>query len=139
MPDEFEAGQHADEGSQPPCTEAADEPSRTSAHTGGPECDPCRSELRARGVQWWITCVDHGIWDCPICHKHPGQCDFGSCVEAATTLVTSAVTKEIRRMCKGCAERAAQTGWTPVDEKPGSASATDDAMAKPADQPELSL
>lgn len=44
------------------------------------------------------TC-DHGYWlhDCAICEKRAGECDYGSCVQPATT---SIVTKhEIRPMC----------------------------------------
>ncbi|TMC10545.1 MAG: hypothetical protein E6J41_08000 [Chloroflexi bacterium] len=85
---------------------------RTSAHTGGEECVPCLSELRARGVRWWCGCEPHGISDCPICHRHPGQCNFGSCVEVATTLVTSPVTNEVRPMCEQCAALAELTGWS---------------------------
>jgi hypothetical protein len=136
MPHEFEARQHAIERPQPLDAEVSIEPQRTSAHAGGPECDSCRSELRARGVRWWIGCDLHGIADCPICHRHPGQCDYGTCVETATTLVTSPVTNEIRRMCEGCAEYAALTGWTPVEDKVASAAAGLSVMPH-GDQPGL--
>ena len=84
---------------------------RTVAHTGGQECVPCLAELRRWGVRWWEGCELHGISNCLMCHRHPGQCNFGSCVEVATTLVTSPVTNERRRMCESCADLAELTGW----------------------------
>jgi hypothetical protein len=32
-------------------------------------------------------CDLHGVRDCPICFKHDGECDYGSCTNTATTTV----------------------------------------------------
>jgi len=42
-------------------------------------------------------CEECGNTDCPRCHKHGDECDFGVCVARATAAVT--VEGEVRRVC----------------------------------------
>lgn len=49
------------------------------------------------------TC-DHGFWlaDCALCAKLPGECDYGSCEEPATTSVATIAhgrAAKLRPMC----------------------------------------
>ncbi|HXM54681.1 MAG TPA: hypothetical protein VOB72_04765 [Candidatus Dormibacteraeota bacterium] len=86
------------------------EAKRTHAHEGGVDCFACHRTMRERGVIWWHGCELHGVTDCPCCHKHPGQCDFGSCIQPAAVMVRLAAGGG-RWMCEQCADLVRRMGW----------------------------
>jgi hypothetical protein len=56
------------------------------------------------------TTCDHGYWltDCAMCAKLPGECDYGSCQEPATTNVPTIAHGRVcehRPMCERHAEK----------------------------------
>ena len=42
-------------------------------------------------------CPLHGVTGCLTCHKHPGECQFGDCLSAATHRLT--YRGEVRDFC----------------------------------------
>lgn len=57
--------------------------------------DPREADMPA---DYWHACELHGVARCPLCHKLPGDCDFGSCCEPATTAVQTSH-ETLERQC----------------------------------------
>ena len=44
------------------------------------------------------TCT-HGNTDCPICHKRPGECSYGSCTKRAVLRFVHESGNDVRHFC----------------------------------------